>query len=570
MSLQHVARHLASKGRGEDTTLVHMTPREVGGLQALAKAHGGSLTINPHTGLAEAGFLRNLLPALAGAGLMMIPGMQALGAAAIVGGGTALAKGDLKAGLMAGLGAYGGAGLAEGAMAGAGAEGAGAGGSTIPSAPDVSTATATPVETIQAGGQAAPATQQYAGAYQPSSFSSAPSDTLTQTQAYSPTPTNYGAFGEAPAPVDSGVSVSDATQQQASASYGNQTTPQTPTNGAPSGTGIGRVGQNFMAKPQYGIAAIAPALNTDRQALPEEEEYDGPLSQYKFDPNKYRSADRSQPNPYYQARMYNYAEGGPIERMSNQNEVGMNTGYPGAGINQGAYATPWQTPVSRNVVTGSADVGVNPMNGEMNFAAGGNVQLQGRVTIDGQGGDQGGFGQGANGYQAGGSSIPGFSGGMQQPQGGGNGFGGAGFDPRAIAANPQAFQQFLQGARQQEMQNPGSTMLSQLGQAASAGFGFAGGGGISSLGGYSDGGRMLKGPGDGMSDSIPAKIGSKQPARLADGEFVVPADVVSHLGNGSTDAGARQLYSMMDRIRSQRTGKKKQAPKVNPTKAMPA
>jgi hypothetical protein len=66
-------------------------------------------------------------------------------------------------------------------------------------------------------------------------------------------------------------------------------------------------------------------------------------------------------------------------------------------------------------------------------------------------------------------------------------------------------------------------------------------GGTASLGGYSDGGRMLKGPGDGMSDSIPASIANKQPARLADGEFVVPADVVSHLGNGSTDAGARKL-----------------------------
>jgi hypothetical protein len=164
--------------------------------------------------------------------------------------------------------------------------------------------------------------------------------------------------------------------------------------------------------------------------------------------------------------MYNYAGGGPIEQMSNANSVGQNTGYPMADLHQGAYAAPWQTPISQNVVQGSADTGVNPMTGEQNS--------------------------------------------------------------------------------------------------------FAGGGGISSLGGYSDGGRMLKGPGDGMSDSIPAKIGSKQPARLADGEFVVPADVVSHLGNGSTDAGARQLYSMMDRIRSQRTGKKKQAPKVNPTKAMPA
>jgi len=75
-------------------------------------------------------------------------------------------------------------------------------------------------------------------------------------------------------------------------------------------------------------------------------------------------------------------------------------------------------------------------------------------------------------------------------------------------------------------------------------------GGISDLGSYSDGGRLLKGPGDGMSDDIPAKIGHKQEARLADGEFVVPADVVSHLGNGSTDAGAKHLYKMMDKVRT--------------------
>jgi hypothetical protein len=95
-------------------------------------------------------------------------------------------------------------------------------------------------------------------------------------------------------------------------------------------------------------------------------------------------------------------------------------------------------------------------------------------------------------------------------------------------------------------------------------------GGISSLGGYSDGGRMLKGPGDGMSDSIPGVIGGRQPARLADGEFVVPADVVSHIGNGSTDAGAKQLYSMMDKVRKARTGKKAQGKEINPRKYMPA
>jgi hypothetical protein len=419
-----------------------MTPREVGGLQALAKAHGGSLTINPHTGLAEAGFLRNLLPALAGAGLMMIPGMQALGAAAIVGGGTALATGDLKSGLMAGLGAYGGAGLADGALTGAATEGGT--GSAIPSAPDVSAAPATPVETIQAGGQAGPATQPIVGPNaQPQMIGADIEQMPLQQQRM------IGAdFEQMPANMPAQNTVTNPIQQP------------------PAASGFQRAGQNFMADPKLGIAAISPALNMERKPLPEEEEYNGPLSQYRFDPNKYRSADRSQPNPYYQARMYNYAGGGPIEQMSNANSVGQNTGYPMADLHQGAYATPWQTPISQNVVQGSADVGVNPMTGEQNS--------------------------------------------------------------------------------------------------------FAGGGGISSLGGYSDGGRMLKGPGDGMSDSIPAKIGSNQPARLADGEFVVPADVVSHLGNGSTDAGARQLYSMMDRIRSQRTGKKSQAPKVNPKKAMPA
>ncbi len=90
------------------------------------------------------------------------------------------------------------------------------------------------------------------------------------------------------------------------------------------------------------------------------------------------------------------------------------------------------------------------------------------------------------------------------------------------------------------------------------------------LGSYSDGGRLLKGPGDGMSDSIPAKIGAKQPARLADGEFVVPADVVSGLGNGSTDAGARKLYAMMDKVRKSRTGSKRQGKEINPNKYLPA
>lgn len=96
------------------------------------------------------------------------------------------------------------------------------------------------------------------------------------------------------------------------------------------------------------------------------------------------------------------------------------------------------------------------------------------------------------------------------------------------------------------------------------------GGGISDLGGYSDGGRLLRGPGDGVSDSIPATIGGKQPARLAEGEFVVPARIVSELGNGSTEAGAKKLYAMMDRVQKARRKTKNVAADTKAQKYLPA
>jgi hypothetical protein len=96
------------------------------------------------------------------------------------------------------------------------------------------------------------------------------------------------------------------------------------------------------------------------------------------------------------------------------------------------------------------------------------------------------------------------------------------------------------------------------------------GGGIASLGSYSDGGRLLKGPGDGVSDDIPATIAGKQPARLANGEFVVPARIVSELGNGSTDAGADRLYAMMDRVQKARRKTKNVAADTKAHKYLPA
>lgn len=222
-----------------------------------------------------------------------------------------------------------------------------------------------------------------------------------------------------------------------------------------------------------GLLGASMLADRNRYGVPEPEKYSGPLSKFRYDPSRYQPVEVSPPSPLYTPQ---YAAGGTVEQMSRENAIGMNTGYPQADITGHSYATPWQTPVSENVVQGTADTGVNRMNGQM-LAEGGGI----------------------------------------------------------------------------------SGLMN-----------YAGGGGISSLGKYSDGGRMLKGPGDGMSDSIPATISEKQPARLADGEFVVPADVVSHLGNGSTDAGARQLYKMMDKVRTARTGRKAQGRQINPKKYMPA
>ena len=128
------------------------------------------------------------------------------------------------------------------------------------------------------------------------------------------------------------------------------------------------------------------------------------------------------------------------------------------------------------------------------------------------------------------------------------------FLTKAMPFKPQSYNPQLQQAQQQAI------------QAASGGImGY-------NLGGYAAGGkqpRLLKGPGDGMSDNIPATIADRQPARLADGEFVVPADVVSHLGNGSTDAGAKKLHTMMDKVRVARTGKKAQGTQIKPEKYLP-
>ena len=190
------------------------------------------------------------------------------------------------------------------------------------------------------------------------------------------------------------------------------------------------------------------------------------------------------------------------------------------------------------------------------------------VEVGNAGGDFGdrgmGVGESVSGnYDEGiGESVSGNYGGFDADASGGSDVGGLG------GYDFGSFGGFGGGFRKNELQAE-SQMFANGGMMPR----YAMGGGLGSLGGYSDGGRLLRGPGDGVSDSIPAMIGKKQPARLADGEFVVPARIVSELGNGSTEAGARKLYKMMDRIQAARgktVGKGRVAKNSRAEKYLPA
>ena len=440
--LAGAAQNMAGRGRDGDSMLVHMSPGEVKGLQALAMAHGGSLSINPDTGLVEASFLKKLLPMIAGAALMAT-GVGAPLAAGMVGGFETLRTGDIGKGLMAGLGAYGGAGLAGGlSSAGAGALGDTAAGTAF---------------------DASVANQGLSGAEAAMDFSN---------------------------PL--------AEQAATTARAGVSTTP----NLANMGEGVSQLGSSagrsavYNALPQYTLpAAGASLLNaaTPEPEVPGEKELD---EKYKNSPYRYNlspnfsGASPTRPNPYYTPAGLGYAAGGDIMMADG-----------------GSYDD-------------------EPM-GDDNYAAGGGLKMKTMSPGEGTYHDTDEDTVSLGAYDA--------------------------------AVKRMEKQYGAANLKSSAMPKGNIAKLGQIKPMASGG-----------LGSYSDGGRMLRGPGDGMSDSIPGVIGNKQPARLADGEFVVPADVVSHLGNGSTDAGAKKLYSMMDKVRSARTGNKKQGKQIKPEKYMPA
>ena len=435
------AQQLQNMGRGGDSLLVHMTPGEVGGLQALAMSQGGSLTTNPTTGLPEANFLKRLLPTLLGAGLTVASGgaLTPLMAAGIVGGGYGLAKGSLKEGLMAGLGAYGGAGL------GAGLLGAG-----TAAAKDVATQ----------GLLGSEATNQ-AIVQQAATQGIAPSE-IAREMAAGFKPDVLNTLG--------------GTQQAAAANFAElPALTQAKQSMQALGSQVGR--QAFMegvkSVPYAGTAATVSGLSALAAPPKSTSPSESYIRPYEFEWNKQAGAFNPSPTP-----------GDSSERL---------------------YFRPTFTPL--------------PV---YRAAKGGEVDPIDEMTEDG-----GGF---APGGDVGLSAL----------------------NKKRKTLMGDKLYKFSQDRRDQSMEAAIEQNLAQGGLSAALPP------------------RFLSGGGDGMSDSIKANIDGKQEARLADGEFVVPADVVSHLGNGSSKAGAKKLYAMMDKIRKARTGSKRQAPEVNAGKYMPA
>ena len=557
MSLHHAAQHLAEQGRNGDSMLVHMTPHEVSGLQTLLQSKGRDLTVNPHTGLPEAWFgsdlggslydsAKGITSGIGGAvqdmtsspiGSMLVgAALVACGVppqfAGLATGAMSYASGNsFKQSVGSGLAGQGGgsmvnsagyAGALNPSDAVAPTAPGGAVPAAVPGAPPV-----TSVDVLNTAPATAPAT--------------APVDVSGAAPATTTAPTGAQAISEATHPSMSVAPVGSSAATQAASSGFMDT-----------------AGKWVAANPGYammGAAGVALAGGAGEQHTvdpgnPYEGAYIRPYTYDQKTGKLTQIAPVKAPVKIAQGGLLSIAGGGPVEQMSNQNAVGANQNYPMAGINQAAYATPYQTPMSQNVLTGSSDVAVDPYTGEQKLAAGGAIQRFG----------WGGLAQSAQ-------QVTDGTGGFNEI---GNPFAG-GIAPlidKLRAESSSGLRPYTYDQKTGKLAQVDSVKAPYTGEQK-----LAAGGGISSLGGYSDGGHLLKGPGDGVSDSIPATIGDRQPARLADGEFVVPARIVSELGNGSTDAGARQLYKMMERIQTARgntVGKNKVATNTRAAKHLPA
>ena len=771
MSLHHIAKHLQEQGRGPDDMLVHMTSGEVGALQHLAKAHGGSLTVNPKTGLPEAGFLSTALPMVLGAAAAATGQEWAVPLAmAMSAGGEYAYTGSLTQGLMAGLSAWGGAGLESGIE--------GLGSATMDTSAGLTSAGAesVPTEALPQGSSEFQAAQSNLGpeAENMSANQVANANVLPSTP-NAPGPSSMDLLGKGltsgnlmdyagshlgqvasvglPLLASSGNLFSNRTGTAPTSTgqknpFGMKEIPKD-ANGnpifnatlpAPPSPAYKPTYRDYVANPYTPVGSADGGLMQDKLDYASGGMFPGSQidkTQYSSSPQMPASMQQTMAgydpmtNPLTGEEVQHMADGGLPYIQQAQNQPGTANGYTPAGsgstYGQGQYSP--QTAASQpmegglpmlNQMNPFTQQGMPPQGipaPQTNFAMGGvakysgnpdfgsmvsgqnevqsgldmatrrpSVQLQhadpgiytpeasvkdmdplqstmyylnkvsapvpkglkslpkpgtlGAIThtpaaqaaaeaqakqsIAGDQGTQeakegGVIGMAFGGMSIGpsqtstpntfasrianlpsyGNNLPGMIASLNAPastapmnnfaqQGSMQGhiyqpsyanYGqpsqgipmptrGSGIPFQGYALNPNSMQsnsQIAQAAQQAQLQQ-----IMAAGGMASGGLSGYANGGMSNLGGYSDGGHLLKGPGDGVSDSIPATIGGKQPARLAEGEFVIPARIVSELGNGSTDAGAKRLYAMMDRIKAKRSKTKNIAADTKAYKYLPA
>ena len=465
-----MAEQLQSQGRGEDSMLVHMTPNEVNSLQGLAMAHGGSLTINPHTGLVEAGWLGKLLPTLLGAALAAT-GVGAPLAAGIVGLGQTALTGSLKKGLMAGLGAFGGASLAGAAGLGgavsknafgvlgdkAGLLGANMGTGALTGAANAGAtlAGATPVATSTAaglGGGVGSGALNVAGG--------------TIANAAAPAAINIAAAAPSLASSAAGAAPVSLTAAKTGLAGLAQRFGQTASQGLPGG---------IISKAAPMLAASGLMQGVSGAMTPSGGSVAGPQGQ----------VDNSYQGPYYaqDRKQIMDPEGAPSGKQRRHFAVSMPEIYNTMGqVVQPGSQTVRGTQIMQPVLNPKAKKG-QPM---YTFVP---VEYQGGIDPN-------------EGYAHGGE--------IELSDG-------------AFVLDARTVSEIGNGSS-----NAGMEALRRLG------------------------GQPVQGPGDGVSDSVPARIGRNQPARVARDEVIMPAEVVRHIGKGNPQRGADKLYALMDKAHKAR------------------
>jgi len=483
------AMGLAALGRGPDNTLVHMSRGEVASLQKIANTAGGSLSINPKTGLPEAGFLNSILPMIAGGVATIFSGGTL--APILAGAATGALTGDkdqsllMRAGL-GGLGGFGGAGIAQG-LAGVGAS---AGKEAASAATQEALKNTTGEVTKQLGADALKTNAGQALGQGVQALG-----TEGGRQAFmAAIPGGKLGLAAAGAPV-AAEAFKQPTLEAAEA-----------------------------ADPMYYTGVTFDPYTGEYSGGEYTSEYPGMAEGGEVPP----SDPMAQTRAYYQGLLTPQGKTPPssqalIDYMNRINTNVVQTPVP-------ARPTPPPAATTSAVATPATAAATQPM------SYGKKVKKKTvQVPLPGYSYDQ------ATGTY---TQTSGPTGGVTNP------YASTDFD-RILSVNSP----YLLG-----IQDEIRKKLASQGVA-----GYAAGGPT-----YAAGGKLLRGPGDGMSDSIPAVIGGTQRAALADGEFVMPADVVAHLGNGSTTAGAGRLYEMMERVRKARTGSTTQPPAVNMDRLMPA